>query len=115
VPDGLAVAGHDDARRTARIAAYAAWTGPDRSPIVPVGADGAPGSPTALLSDAHVAGLRAVAYTFRAEDQFLSADFRRGTSANGFGDAFAEYALHYGLGGDAVVTDFPDLAHIARE
>ncbi|MDG9716830.1 glycerophosphodiester phosphodiesterase [Streptomyces sp. DH24] len=99
----------------ARIAAYADWIGPDKSSIVPVGADGRLGSPTPLLSDAHAAGLSVGAYTFRAENQFLPADFRRGSSANEFGDAFAEYALHYGLGVDAVVTDFPDLAHLARE
>jgi glycerophosphoryl diester phosphodiesterase len=66
-------------------------------------------------AEQHAAGLRVGAYTFRAENQYLPADFRRGTSANEFGDAFAEYALHYGLGVDAVVTDFPDLARIARE
>jgi len=27
---------------------------------------------------------------------------------------FAEYALYYGLGVDAVVADFPDLAVLAR-
>jgi glycerophosphoryl diester phosphodiesterase len=99
----------------ARIAAYADWIGPDKSAVVPVGPDGRLGSPSSLLSDAHAAGLRVGAYTFRAENQYLPADFRRGTSANGFGDAFAEYALHYGLGVDAVVTDFPDLARTARQ
>jgi glycerophosphoryl diester phosphodiesterase len=98
----------------ARIAGYADWIGPDKSSIVPVGADGRLGSPTALLSDAHAAGLKVGPYTFRSENQYLPADFRRGTTANDFGDAFAEYALHYGLGVDAVVTDFPDLARIAR-
>lgn len=37
-----------------------------------------------------------------------------GSGANDFGDAFAEYALYYGMGVDAVVTDFPDLAMVAR-
>ena len=48
------------------------------------------------------------------ENQFLPADLRRGTGPNDFGDAFAEYALYYGLGVDAGVTDFPDLAVMAR-
>jgi glycerophosphoryl diester phosphodiesterase len=88
----------------ARIAAYADWIGPDKSSLVG----------TSVLADAHTAGLRVGPYTFRAENQFLPADLRRGTGANDFGDAFAEYALYYGLGVDAVVTDFPDLAVMAR-
>ncbi|MFI7415205.1 glycerophosphodiester phosphodiesterase family protein [Streptomyces sp. NPDC049627] len=88
----------------ARIAAYADWIGPDKSSV----------AATSLVADAHAAGLRIGPYTFRAENQFLPADLRRGSGANDFGDAFAEYALYYGLGVDAVVTDFPDLAVIAR-
>ncbi|MFC5217112.1 glycerophosphodiester phosphodiesterase family protein [Streptomyces coerulescens] len=87
-----------------RIAAYARWIGPDKSSLIG----------TSLLADAHAAGLRVGPYTFRAENQFLPADLRRGTGPNDFGDAFAEYALYYGLGVDAVVTDFPDLAVMAR-
>ncbi|KUO22176.1 glycerophosphodiester phosphodiesterase [Streptomyces dysideae] len=98
----------------ARIAEYADWIGPDKTSIVPLTSDGTLGSPTSLVPDAHAAGLRIGPYTFRAENQFLAADFRRGTGGGDFGDAFAEYALYYGLGVDAVVTDFPDLAVIAR-
>ncbi|MGW7199373.1 glycerophosphodiester phosphodiesterase family protein [Streptomyces chryseus] len=89
----------------ARIAEYADWIGPDKSSLV---------APSPLLADAHAAGLKVGAYTFRCENQFLPAQFRRGTAPNDFGDAFAEYALHYGTGVDAVVTDFPDLAVVAR-
>ncbi|MEU0388343.1 glycerophosphodiester phosphodiesterase family protein [Streptomyces chartreusis] len=88
----------------ARIAQYADWIGPDKSSV----------AGTSLLADAHAAGLRVGPYTFRAENQFLPAEFRRGTGNNDFGDAFAEYALYYRMGVDAVVTDFPDLAVIAR-
>ncbi|MES5821085.1 glycerophosphodiester phosphodiesterase family protein [Streptomyces sp. RG80] len=88
----------------AEIASYADWIGPDKSSLLG----------TSVLADAHAAGLRVGPYTFRAENQFLPADFRRGSGATDFGDAFAEYALYYGLGVDAVVTDFPDLAVIAR-
>jgi glycerophosphoryl diester phosphodiesterase len=98
----------------ARIATYADWIGPDKTSIVPVGSDGRLGTPTSLVADAHAAGLRIGPYTFRAENQFLPLDFRRGETANDFGDAFAEYALYYGLGVDAVVTDFPDVAAMAR-
>ncbi|CAM5506101.1 MULTISPECIES: glycerophosphodiester phosphodiesterase family protein [Streptomyces] len=88
------------------IASYAEWIGPDKSSIVP---------PNTLLADAHAAGLKVGAYTFRAENQYLPAAYRRGTDANAFGDAFAEYAFHYGQGVDAVVTDFPDIAVQARD
>ncbi|EGX59318.1 putative glycerophosphoryl diester phosphodiesterase [Streptomyces zinciresistens K42] len=88
----------------ARIAAYARWIGPDKSSL----------GGTSLLADAHAAGLRVGPYTFRAENRFLPAGLRRGTGPNDFGDAFAEYALYYGMGVDAVVTDFPDLAVTAR-
>ncbi|MEV5429203.1 glycerophosphodiester phosphodiesterase family protein [Streptomyces sp. NPDC052701] len=98
----------------ARIARYADWIGPDRTSLLPLTPEGRLGTPTSLVADAHAAGLRIGPYTFRAENQFLPADFRRGTGAADFGDAFAEYALYYRLGVDAVVTDFPDLAVIAR-
>ncbi|EPJ38849.1 putative Glycerophosphoryl diester phosphodiesterase [Streptomyces afghaniensis 772] len=88
----------------ADIAQYADWIGPDKSSLVG----------TSLLADAHAAGLRVGPYTFRAENQFLPAEFRRGTGSTDFGDAFAEYALYYRMGVDAVVSDFPDLAVMAR-
>ncbi|MEU1100513.1 glycerophosphodiester phosphodiesterase family protein [Streptomyces tibetensis] len=88
----------------AEIAAYADWIGPDKASLVG----------TSLVADAHAAGLRIGPYTFRAENQFLPAQFRHGSGPNDFGDAFAEYALYYRMGVDAVVTDFPDLAVIAR-
>ncbi|MFF6874097.1 glycerophosphodiester phosphodiesterase family protein [Streptomyces sp. NPDC012474] len=88
----------------AGIAAYADWIGPDKSSV----------AGTTLVADAHAAGLRIGPYTFRAENQFLPERFRRGSGANDFGDTFAEYALYYRMGVDAVVTDFPDLAVIAR-
>ncbi|MEU6470749.1 glycerophosphodiester phosphodiesterase family protein [Streptomyces massasporeus] len=88
----------------AEIAGYADWIGPDKASLVG----------TSLVADAHAAGLRIGPYTFRAENQFLPVQFRHGSGPNDFGDAFAEYALYYRMGVDAVVTDFPDLAVIAR-
>ncbi|MFD5230524.1 glycerophosphodiester phosphodiesterase family protein [Streptomyces qaidamensis] len=88
----------------AEIAAYADWIGPDKASLVG----------TSLVADAHAAGLRIGPYTFRAENQFLPERFRHGSGPNDFGDAFAEYALYYRMGVDAVVTDFPDLAVMAR-
>ncbi|MFC8143062.1 glycerophosphodiester phosphodiesterase family protein [Streptomyces paradoxus] len=88
----------------AGIAQYADWIGPDKASLVG----------TSLVADAHAAGLRIGPYTFRAENQFLPERFRRGSGPNDFGDTFAEYALYYRMGVDAVVTDFPDLAVMAR-
>ncbi|MFF8290642.1 glycerophosphodiester phosphodiesterase family protein [Streptomyces sp. NPDC016309] len=88
------------------VATYARWIGPDKSSL---------GPPSTLLADARAAGLRVGAYTFRAENRYLPEDLRRGDDPNAFGDAFAEYARHFALGVDAVVTDFPDLAVIARD
>ncbi|MEU5974313.1 glycerophosphodiester phosphodiesterase family protein [Streptomyces sp. NPDC047315] len=88
-----------------RIAAYAQWIGPDKSSLV---------APSPLLADAHAAGLRVGAYTFRAENQYLPAELRRGADPYAFGAALTEYAQHYAMGVDAVVTDFPDLAVAAR-
>jgi glycerophosphoryl diester phosphodiesterase len=88
----------------AEIAAYADWIGPDKASLVG----------TSLVADAHAAGLRIGPYTFRAENRFLPERFRRGSGPDDFGDAFAEYALYYRMGVDAVVTDFPDLAVMAR-
>ncbi|MFG3494142.1 glycerophosphodiester phosphodiesterase family protein [Streptomyces sp. NPDC047928] len=88
------------------IAAYAEWIGADKSALVP---------PSTLLADAHGAGLRVGAYTFRAENRYLPADLRRGSDPNAFGDAFAEYARHLAWGVDALVTDFPDLAALAAD
>ncbi|MFF8829612.1 glycerophosphodiester phosphodiesterase family protein [Streptomyces sp. NPDC015131] len=88
------------------IAAYAQWIGPDKSSLVP---------PSPLPADARAAGLRVGAYTFRAENRYLPAALRRGADPDAFGDAFAEYHHHFALGVDAVVTDFPDLAVLARD
>ncbi|MEU9985073.1 glycerophosphodiester phosphodiesterase family protein [Streptomyces sp. NPDC050856] len=88
------------------VAEYARWIGPDKSSLAP---------PSTLLADAHAAGLRVGAYTFRAENQYLPPDLRRGSDPYAFGDALAEYARYYAWGVDAVVTDFPDLAVLARD
>ncbi|MGH3648289.1 MAG: glycerophosphodiester phosphodiesterase [Micromonosporaceae bacterium] len=96
------------------IATYADWIGPDKVRVIPR-VDGALGEPTTLVRDAHAAGLSISAYTFRNENRYLPDDMRRGTDLNGYGDAFAEYLAFYGAGLDAVVSDSPDTALIARE
>ncbi|GAA4897434.1 glycerophosphodiester phosphodiesterase [Actinomycetospora straminea] len=100
------------------VATYAAWLGPSKDWIVPLGPDDAAGPPTRLVEDAHAAGLRVMPYTFRNENEFLPLGRRRGGAAgNGagappdtYGDAFGEYQQYVGLGVDALFSDDPDTA-----
>ncbi|GAB2585840.1 glycerophosphodiester phosphodiesterase [Streptomyces capparidis] len=97
-------------------ARYASGIGPTTALLVPTDpATGRLGEPTTLVRDAHRAGLLVHPYTLRNENQFLPADFRRGTDGNAFGDVFAAYRLYYGLGIDGVFSDHPDTALLARD
>ena len=62
---------------------------------------------TAVVPNAHAAGLFVHAYTFRSEARRLASDFR--------GDPKAEYKLFYNLGVDGVFSDFADHAKAARD
>ena len=62
---------------------------------------------TAVVKNAHAAGLFVHAYTFRSEARRLASDFK--------GDPKAEYKLFYNLGVDGVFSDFPDHAKAARD
>lgn len=96
------------------IAGYAAGVGPNKDLIVPRDPDGALRAPTTLIRDAHRARLVVHAWTFRAENQFLPADFRVGAEPTARGDIIAEYELFYGLGLDGLFADHPDTAVAAR-
>lgn len=103
----------------AEIATYAFAIGPWKSLIVPCltgsGTDSAPadrapgrlGVATALVADAHAAGLAVQAWTFRNESHFLADDYA--------GDPLREYAQFAALGVDGFITDFPDTPHGARK
>ncbi|NUU24915.1 MAG: glycerophosphodiester phosphodiesterase [Streptomycetaceae bacterium] len=97
------------------ISTYADGIGANKNLIVPRDAAGKLLAPTTLVRDGHGAGLIVHAWTFRAENQFLPADFRIGTDPNARGDYIAEYELFYGLGLDGVFADQPDTAVAARE
>jgi glycerophosphoryl diester phosphodiesterase len=97
------------------IATYADWIGPNKNLVIPRNADATLGEPTSLVDDAHAAGLRVAAYTFRNENQYLPADMRIGTNPGDYGDAFAEYLAFYEVGVDGVWSDNPDTAMLARE
>lgn len=96
------------------ISRYADGVGVEKALVVPRGAGGELLAPTTLIRDAHRNDLIVHAWTFRAENQFLPADFRIGADPNARGDIFAEFALYYRLGIDGVFSDHPDTAVAAR-
>jgi glycerophosphoryl diester phosphodiesterase len=83
----------------ADIARYAWGIGPNKAML----GDGA------LVRDAHGAGLRVHAWTFRAENQFLAAGFVRGDDPAGHGDLAGEIMAALRLGIDGFFTDFPQI------
>lgn len=96
-----------------QIATYADWLGPEKNSIIPRDASGFLTTPTPLVANAHAAGLKVVAYTFRDENQFLPADFRVGTDPAAKGDVFAEFRAFAATGLDGVFADQPDSAFTA--
>jgi glycerophosphoryl diester phosphodiesterase len=62
---------------------------------------------TTLIEQAHAAGLRVHAYTFRTEAATLAPEYR--------GDPKLEYRQFFALGIDGVFSDFPDVALKARQ
>ncbi|WP_174427461.1 glycerophosphodiester phosphodiesterase [Cupriavidus basilensis] len=60
------------------VASYANGIGPEKSSVVPRDANGNLGTPTALVRNAHAAGLLVHPYTFRPENTFLPRDLRTG-------------------------------------
>jgi glycerophosphoryl diester phosphodiesterase len=80
------------------IARYADAIGPAKSLVLPI--HGAIASqPTALVSDAHAAGLEVHIWTLRSDSPFLPASFA--------GDPLAEWRRFAELGVDAMFGDFP--------
>lgn len=67
------------------------------------------GADTGLVRAAHERGLWVHPYTFRAENQFLAAKYRRGPDAAALGDLSGMVGAFLDAGIDAVNTDHPDL------
>jgi glycerophosphoryl diester phosphodiesterase len=68
----------------------------------------AAGEPTAVVDDAHAAGLTVHVWTMRDENQFVAKDFWRGDDPNAKGDARAEIRAFLDEGIDGFFTDYPD-------
>lgn len=96
------------------IAAYAQYLGPSVRAIVPV-EDGRLGPPTALVRDAHAAGLRVAPWTLRPENFFLPASLRQGDApaARAIEGTLEEMHRLLGAGVDAFFTDDPALGRQA--
>ncbi|HWI21111.1 MAG TPA: glycerophosphodiester phosphodiesterase [Baekduia sp.] len=94
---------------------YADVASPSKDYIVPRDATGKSLAPTSFVADAHAAGLDVVAYTFRAENNFLPLELRSSLNPAEYGNAIAEFEQFFALGVDGVFTDNPDIAKAARD
>ena len=97
------------------IAGYAQAVGPEWRQVIKVDAAGDLAGPTALVADAHAAGLRVVPWTVRAENAFLPPALRRGAAPADHGDATRLLKALFAAGVDGLFSDFPDLAVAARD
>lgn len=82
---------------------------PDLSMVIGMGDGGAMGQDTGLVAAAHAHDLYVHPYTFRAENQFLFTDFRRGHDPAAHGDLAGMISAFLDVGIDAVNTDHPDI------
>ncbi|KQZ75290.1 glycerophosphodiester phosphodiesterase [Nocardioides sp. Root151] len=99
----------------ADIASYADGLGAHKDLVLPRDASGATGEPSALVDDAHDAGLTVHVWTLRDENQFMATNFRIGTDPNAKGDSRAEAFAFFDAGVDGVFTDYTDTIVAARE
>jgi glycerophosphoryl diester phosphodiesterase len=99
----------------AGIARYAQAIGVDKGMVIPRDARSRLLPKTHLVRDAHRAGLAVHAWTFRAENQFLPAELRVGTSPLQIGDMLGEVRLFLEAGIDGFFTDHPGIGAAARE
>ena len=97
------------------IATYADVVAPPTRGIIPLGKDERLLAPTALVDDAHRAGLLVHTWTFRPENRFLAADFRNGEGENARNPAgsVAEIKRYLQTGIDGLFSDDSALARQA--
>jgi glycerophosphoryl diester phosphodiesterase len=97
------------------IATYATGIGPHKWQVIPLNSDGNLSTPTPLVNNAHAAGLQVHAYTFRAENQYLPKNLRRGADPNGLGALQAELQVYLEAELDGFFTDHADYGVQARD
>lgn len=95
------------------VSRYADYLSAEKSVLIPREEDGTLGEPTSVIDDAHATGLQVVGWTFRRENQFMSAEFRSSDDPNAVGDLVGEIQVFLDAGLDAVFTDNPDLGAAA--
>ena len=97
------------------IARYADVVAPNTRSVIPLGADGRLLAPTALVDDAHRAGLLVHTWTFRPENRFLAADFRSadGENARHPAGSVAEIRRYLAAGIDGFFSDDTALGRMA--
>lgn len=89
------------------IALYANGVGVAKAMIIPRDATGALAAPMTLVADAHKAGLKVHAWTFRAENAFLPAPYRNGSDPAARGDLASEIKRFVSLAIDGLFSDHP--------
>jgi glycerophosphoryl diester phosphodiesterase len=97
------------------IATYADGVGANKDLVLPRNSTGATTAPSALVRDAHRAGLIVHVWTLRDENQFMATNFRRGTDPNAKGDSYAEAQAFLDAGVDGIFSDQPDTTVQALE
>lgn len=98
----------------ARLARWVDVLGPDkRLVLAQPDDDPEPAPATRLVIDAHRAGLAVVPWTYRAENAYLPARWRRGSQPQQWGDLAGEIGAHLDAGIDGLFTDQPAAARQA--
>lgn len=97
------------------IARYAHGVGPNKALVIARDSRGTLLAPSAFVRDAQAAGLVVHPWTFRTENTFLPAEFRRGEGAGTRGDGQAEIEAYLRTGIDGFFTDQADIGVAARD
>jgi glycerophosphoryl diester phosphodiesterase len=99
----------------AEIATYASGIGVNKNLVLPRTDDGALGTPTTLVNDAHAHDLLVHGWTYRAENYFLPTEYQTSADVAAYGDAAAEIERFLALGLDGFFSDQPDIGVQARD
>jgi glycerophosphoryl diester phosphodiesterase len=87
------------------ISAYADGIGPNKAMVIPRTLLGNLGEPTALVADAHAAGLKVHPWTFRRENYFLPLAQKSGINPAAHGDLIPEIKAFIAAGVDGFFSD----------